>query len=222
MPSELTTKQQRDARRAEKVALLKRQQAAQKRKRIIGFSIGGVAILAVIALVVGVIVANSTPKADPSAISIKGLKTFSNLTAVHVADGTTVDYAKDYGMDPPAGGNHWGVWLNCGVYNQPQQNERAVHDLEHGAVWVTYDPDKLSDAQVTALVAKLPKTYITVSPYPGLPTAVVASAWGKQVQLTGVNDSRLGKFIDKFWRAADAPEPTSPCTGGIDGPGKVS
>jgi hypothetical protein len=220
MPSDLSVKKEREARRQAKVAVLKKQQATEKRNRRILIAVGITAAVAVLALVIGFVVVSSQPKAEPKAISIKGLKTFSNLTGNHVQP-TPVDYKTKYGMNPPAGGDHWNVWLNCGVYDQPQQNENAVHDLEHGAVWVTYDKSKVDADAVKKLVAKLPSTYITVSPYDGLPTPVVASAWGAQVQLTGISDPRLKQFIDKYWRSSTAPEPTSPCTGGVDGPGKV-
>jgi hypothetical protein len=222
MPSELSVKQQREARRAEKVAALKKQQAAQKRNRLITL-IGTVAASAgVLALVIGFVVTSSVPKVDPASIDIAGLTTFDKLTATHVADATPVDYEADYGMNPPAGGNHWGAWLNCGIYTEPQQNENAVHALEHGAVWVTYNPDELTADEITALQNSLPETYIVMSPYPGLQAPVVASAWGNQIELDGVDDPRLADFVTKFWRSADVPEPTAMCTGAIDGPGKIA
>lgn len=219
MPENLTTKQQREARRAEKVAAMKKQMATQKRNRRIGIIASIVGGVAVLSLVIGFVIVGSTPKANPDDITIEGLKTFPGLTAVHVT--TAVDYKADYGMDPPAGGNHNAVWLNCGVYDQPQQNENATHSLEHGAVWVTYDPS-LSEADVTALRDAMPSTYAILSPYPNLPAPVVASAWGAQVQLDGVDDPRLAQFIQKYWKSASAPEPGAACTGALDGPGRVS
>ena len=35
---------------------------------------------------------------------------------------------------------HDPVWLDCGAYDAPVRDENAVHDLEHGSVWITYDP----------------------------------------------------------------------------------
>ena len=90
------------------------------------------------------------------------------------------------------------------------------------SVWVTYDPDALSEAEVQTLRDALPSTYAVLSPYPELPAPVVISAWNAQVQLDGVDDPRLKQFISKFWKSASAPEPGAPCTGALDGPGRVS
>jgi len=57
-----------------------------------------------------------------------------------------------YSVSPPVGGDHNAVWMNCGIYSQPVPTERAVHNLEHGAVWITYQPS-LPPSQVSALRA---------------------------------------------------------------------
>ncbi len=219
-PAKPTVKQQRDARRAEKVAAMQKQMATQKRNQRIGLIGGIVGGVLVLALIVTFVIVSATPKVDPSSIKIDGIKTFGTLSATHV-DGT-VDYEADYGMNPPAGGNHNAVWLNCGVYDQPQENEHAVHALEHGAVWITYDPDALTADQLASLRNKTPSTYAILSPYPGLPAPVVISAWSAQVQLDGVDDPRLDEFIKKYRLSQDAPEPGAACTGALDGPGKLS
>ena len=225
-----STKQQREERRAAKVAVLKQQQQREKRNRLIGIIAGSVVGAAALALVIIFIVSSSIPKPDPDTIAIKGVKTWELQAGNHVdaaegvdpANPPTVDYEADYGMNPPAGGNHWAGWLNCGIYTEPQQNERAVHALEHGAIWVTYDPEALSDAEITTLQNEVPSTYMVVSPYPGLPAPVVASAWGAQVQLDGVDDPRLDDFITKYKESPDGPEYGAACTGAIDGPGKIA
>ena len=219
-PSKPTVKQQRELNRAAKVEAMKRQQATQKRNQRIGLIASVVGGVAVLAIIVGFVVVGSTPRQNPNDIEIEGLQTFGKPTDVHVAG--TVDYQGKYDMNPPAGGDHNAAWLNCGVYDQPQQNENAVHSLEHGAVWVTYDPDALSEEEVQTLRDALPSTYAVLSPYPELPAPVVISAWNAQVQLDGVDDPRLKQFISKFWKSASAPEPGAPCTGALDGPGRVS
>lgn len=214
--SDLTIKQQREKRRAEKVAALKAKQAKEKRNRMLG--IGGAAIggVAVIAIVVGVVVSSATPPVDPTTIEIEGLQTFDTVEAQHVQT------AVDYEMTPPAGGPHNPSWLNCGIYEEEVPNEYAVHSLEHGAVWVTYDPEQVQGADLDALRDAMPRSYIILSPFPGLESPVVASAWGVQVALDGVDDPRLREFIIKYRQSPDAPEPGALCSQALDGPGKIS
>lgn len=215
-----TVKQQREARRAEKVAQLKKKQAAEKRKQRIGIGIAAGAAVVAVGLVVTFVVTNATPPVDRDTIDIADAQTFDGIAANHVQG--VVDYEAEYEMNPPAGGNHNQVWLNCGVYEEPQQNENAVHSLEHGAVWVTYDPEALSDDEVETLRDAVPSTYAIVSPYEGLPSAVAVSAWGAQVQVDSVDDERIEQFIQKYWKSPDVPEPGAACTGALDGPGKLS
>jgi hypothetical protein len=223
---DLTVKQQREARRAEKVAALKKQQARQKRNRILGISAASVLALGAVVLIIAFVVASAKPPIidpdrNPDAISVEGVQEFSGITSTHV-DGQVVDYNAKYGMNPPAGGEHWSQWLNCGVYDQPQQSENAVHVLEHGGIWTTYDPDEVSGDDLKKLRGSLPSTYSLLSPYPDLPAPVVMSGWGVQVQLDGVDDPRISQFLNKYWQAPTVPEPGALCTNGIDGPGKVS
>lgn len=122
----------------------------------------------------------------------------------------------DYTESPPVGGRHNPVWLNCGVYTEPVQKENAVHSLEHGAVWVTYEPD-LPEADVQKLVDAMPPTYGILSPYDGeMPGPVVASSWGRQIVLDGADDPRLEQFIREYTQSSDVPEPGAACTGGTD------
>ena len=46
---------------------------------------------------------------------------------------------------PPPGGVHAPTWQNCGIYREPIEARFAVHSLEHGAVWLTYDAELPED-----------------------------------------------------------------------------
>ncbi|GIL34278.1 DUF3105 domain-containing protein [Phycicoccus jejuensis] len=183
----------------------KTQRAKERRSRLL--VVGGVSLL-VLAIVatVGVTIWRDTS----SRPTLDAVKSYDDVSANHVT--TPVTYAQT----PPVGGDHNPVWLNCGVYPQPVPNELAVHSLEHGAVWVTYRSD-LPAAQVQTLVDRVPDTYMVVSPVDGLRAPVVASAWGKQLDLTGVDDARLDEFIREYRQGPQTPEPGAACTGGSDG-----
>ncbi len=135
-----------------------------------------------------------------------------------------------YSVTPPVGGDHNAVWMNCGIYDKPVPNERAVHNLEHGAVWITYQPS-LPQSEVSALRAFVLKQttvspagapasrYMDLTPYPGLSSPIVISSWGFQLKVTSPDDPRLQQFVDKF-RASPAytPEYGGECTGGLGTP----
>ena len=203
----LTVKEQREAQRIAKVEAFKRAQARRARNKRIGViaAVGGSVLAA--AAVAAVVISSIVPQGD-------GLRTFRNK-ADHVSGSV------EYPQNPPAGGPHNPVWLNCGVYEQPVPNENAVHSLEHGAIWITYDP-ALPPEQVQRLREALPASYALLSPYPGLPAPVVVSAWNAQRTLTGADDPRLPEFVQRFWRSPAAPEPGAPCVGGLDAPGRVA
>lgn len=120
-----------------------------------------------------------------------------------------------YEQIPPTGGVHRTAWQNCGFYSEFINNENGVHALEHGAVWITYDPGLPQD-QIDALAERANQDFILVSPYPGLDAPVVASVWGKQIKLEAADDPRLDAFIREYRKNPDnAPEPLGICYGGI-------
>jgi hypothetical protein len=165
---------------------------------------GGVGVL-LIATVAAFVIHASSGGGDPGT-KISGVKTYSGLGRGHVAG--TVNYKQN----PPVGGDHNPTPQTCGAYSQPIANENGVHSMEHGAVWITYQTD-LPDTDVAVLQQLAANPYVLVSPYPGLPSPVVASAWGKQLKLTSVTDSRLQAFLNAYRGGSQAPEPGSPCTG---------
>ncbi|PYE47933.1 DUF3105 domain-containing protein [Deinococcus yavapaiensis] len=171
---------------------------AQRKAQLRTWIITGVSVAAVVG---GVIAWNATTRVD-------GVTSFSYAGSVHQQG--TVQYAET----PPVGGPHHPAWFNCGVYRQPITKEQAVHSMEHGAVWITYRPD-LPQAQVKILERLVDGyTYTLLSPYPGLDTPVVISAWNRQLRVQDVNDPRLGQFLAKFEQGSQAPERGAPCIGG--------
>jgi len=134
-----------------------------------------------------------------------------------------------YAVTPPVGGPHNGIWMNAGVYTKPVPSERAVHNLEHGAVWITYRPSLPAD-QVAQLVDFFKKQsmidepsdqgrtnrFVDLSPWTddSLPSPIVISAWGHQLQVTSHTDPRLQQFVDTFRHSKTySPEYGSPVDG---------
>jgi hypothetical protein len=150
----------------------------------------------------------STSAAD----DLSAVKTFGKQTQNHV-EGTVA-----YPESPPIGGDHSAKWQNCGAYAEPIPNEQAVHSIEHGAVWVTYQPD-LPSGDVKLLQAlAVGQTHVLVSPYPGLSSPVVLTAWSTQLAVKDAKSPVIGAFIKKYQEGPQTPEPGAPCSGAIGTP----
>lgn len=177
---------------------------------------GLLALASFVVLKVAARAGDSGPPTVRSAVPA-GTKLFAEPNHDHVAGRVRYDHS------PPAGGAHSSMWLECGVYDHAVRNELAVHSLEQGTVWITYRPG-LPSAAVARLRAFVvasyrgPQRYLILSPYPGLPEPIVASAWGAQLGLERVGDPRLEQFVAHFAGTDQGGEPQGYCTGGAGTP----
>jgi hypothetical protein len=148
------------------------------------------------------------------ATNIEGVVT-QNFPAGQHQDGTI-----DYDQDPPMGGIHHPSWQNCGIYDSQIEVEKAVHSLEHGAVWITYQPDLATD-QVEALRTLVKgRRYTLLSPYMYVPlnAPIIAVAWGARLEVQDASDPRLAQFLQKYVNGPQTPEPGAACSGGVGRP----
>jgi hypothetical protein len=126
----------------------------------------------------------------------------------------------EYDQHPPNGGLHNPSWMNCGIYDSQVEIEKAVHSLEHGAVWIAYEPD-LASEQVTALETLVKgRRYTLLAPYMyvSMGAPIVAVAWGARLELQDANDPRLAQFLQKYVNGPQTPEPGAACSGGVGRP----
>ena len=135
--------------------------------------------------------------------AIEGVQTFE-VVAGHAEGALT------YPQTPPVGGLHNPVWQTCAFYDAPVPNEKAVHSLEHGAIWITYRADLApADIQTIATLARSRNLILASRWDEGLPAPVVVTAWGRQLRLDSASDPRLAAFIRLY--ANQGPEINAPC-----------
>ncbi|MGL4611752.1 MAG: DUF3105 domain-containing protein [Trueperaceae bacterium] len=125
-----------------------------------------------------------------------------------------------YDQDPPMGGVHHASWMNCGIYDTQVEIEKAVHSLEHGAVWIAYQPDLASDQVDVLKEAVSGRKYTLLAPYMYVPmdAPIIAVAWGARLELEDANDPRLAKFLQKYVNGPQVPEPGALCSNGVGTP----
>ncbi|MDH6109864.1 hypothetical protein P3T36_005335 [Kitasatospora sp. MAP12-15] len=198
-------------RRERIVQLRAEEQRRERRNKIIAFSVAAVVVIGAVGAGGYVIKSANDKKAAKVAAAkapIAGVQTYSNLTRNHVT--TPVSYPQT----PPVGGDHNPVWLNCmgTVYDKPVQNENAVHSLEHGAVWVTYNAKATAD-DITTLSDKVKATpYSLMSPYPTEKGTITLTAWGTQLVLDSAKDPRVEQFFTKYVQGPQTQEPGASCS----------
>ncbi len=103
-----------------------------------------------------------------------------------------------YQYSPPLGGTHDYAWAGCTgvVYPTGIRSENAVHSLEHGAVWITYNPEDLDTDQIAQLAERVEGVdYTLMSPYPGLDQPISVQSWGHQIMVSATDDPRIDQFI---------------------------
>jgi len=195
-----------------------------------GLIITAIAIVAFAGAVIGVVIAThkSTPSANAGGVhsvnaadpyrqpELPAAKQIQGLTYTPEGQHRHVPGVVKYDHTPPIGGNHSQYWADCTgtVYSQPIANENAVHMLEHGAIWITYNPKTLPANQLAKL-----KTYVAgidrmaLSPYPNLKTPISLQSWGYQLFVHNANDPRIAQFIGLLkYNKATTPEYGATCS----------
>lgn len=137
------------------------------------------------------------------------------VEAYDIEDNSHVEGAVDYDQSPPVGGPHNPVWVNCDFYSSEVPNENAVHALEHGVVWITYD-DVDDDTLETLADLADDNDRLLVSEYPDQDSPLVLTAWNRQMPVDDLDDARVEDFIDTYTGDDSvAPEPGASCEGGV-------
>ncbi|MFE4666835.1 DUF3105 domain-containing protein [Streptomyces sp. NPDC056716] len=211
------------ARKARIEEMRRAEQSRERRNRFLTIAVSAVVVAG---LVVGgvVLVRSQSDDSSSAAADSSGPGTFvvdadgvgkwdGELSQTHVTEDVT------YPMEPPVGGDHNQVWMNCNgdVYAEAVPNVNAVHSLEHGAVWVTYTSEAAQE-DVDALAEKVKSTpYTMMSPDEEQASPIMLSAWGHQRTVTGADDPALDAFLETFVQGEQTPEPGAACTGGLAG-----
>lgn len=147
---------------------------------------------------------------DPST-QIEGVVVETYQAGQHV----TPDVRVAYTQSPPFGGRHDNAWATCSgvVYPEPVRTENLVHSIEHGAVWITYDPDQVTGDDLALLAERVDNVpFMAMSPYPGLDQPISLQSWGHQLKLSDAGDVRIDQFVSALRRNPfTSPEPRGSC-----------
>ena len=90
-------------------------------------------------------------------------------------------------------------WADCTgtVYDVDIRHENAVHSMEHGATWITYDPARINDADLSTLEDMVEGTSgLLLSPFEGQASVISLQSWNHQLSVDSAGDERVQQYAD--------------------------
>ena len=172
-------------------AARERRQQALKRRQSRKLLYGAVAALAVAAAVAALVV-----------FSGRGPDVGTRVAAL--GGGHSPPYV--YNSRPPTSGNHLPATSQYGFLGGPLVAEAVVHNMEHGALVIWYQPgDPDLAGQVNGLVRELGNQCLVAGSYAGMESPLVATVWGRMLELEQLDREQLLAFI-RAYRGKSGPE----------------
>ena len=145
----------------------------------------GVLVVIIIPIVIYNVYINWTPSGPEvgTSIPIQG--------RLHVPIGTHVKYT----TNPPTSGPHYPIPEAWGIKTSPVMDEYAVHSLEHGSVWITYQPDNISSTDLDQLKLIANKyARIILSPRPANDSYISLVSWGRTQKFNKMDSNLINLF----------------------------
>jgi len=125
-------------------------------------------------------------------------QTFENQGQVHITEGSTNHPA--YNSNPPTSGWHWPSPAAWGIYPGGQPDERLVHNLEHGGIWISYQPGKVDQNTINQLNDYANRyAKIIVEPRDKDSAPIVLAAWTHLENLNSYDETKILEFIRAYY-----------------------
>jgi hypothetical protein len=220
-------REQKEALRREREEREAQAKAAQQRKRMVGYGLGGMLAIVVAAVLIVVLAGggdsggsagpDGSSSMYPDGGSVPEQQEFDLQAAADaagcelqseegsgVADHTTSLGEKvDYDSNPPTDGRHYEIPAEDGAYGEAPPDEALVHSLEHGRVIVWFKPN-LPEATRGELKALFDEDdyQMYLVPRTNMPYRLAATAWNGDPEPNGTGRSLLCDDVnDATWDA---------------------
>ena len=119
---------------------------------------------------------------------------------------TEIEVAGVFVQVPPTSGNHSPSPSRHGHSGGILIPEQVVHNMEHGAVVIWYQPgDDVLETEVAQLARSLGNDCLVAGTYAAMDFDVAATVWGRVLPLTAFEAAPLVEFVDAY-RGETGPE----------------
>lgn len=105
-----------------------------------------------------------------------------------------------HNSNPPTSGCHDAQPAAWGIYDDAVKDEKAVHNLEHGGIWIAYNPDKISAEELEKLasVARDLRKKVLMAPRRDNPAKISLVAWTHLDELEEFDEGRIRAFYKAY------------------------
>lgn len=169
----------------------KRKRATQRGSRL-PWILGGVGVLALIAVPITINVVRSA--------NLPGEK-FPSQGNRHIAVGTNVP---EYNSDPPTSGPHTSDLASWGTYGPDEDvhEQRLIHNMEDGGVILWYepsdDPEETEDRISVLEQASRGYRHVVIAPRPDMPTPYTLTAWQRLQRFETGDVEAMRTFVEAY------------------------
>ncbi|MCR4324061.1 MAG: DUF3105 domain-containing protein [Candidatus Curtissbacteria bacterium] len=141
---------------------------------------------------------NTNDELKPAEVSkeVEGVQVFPIAGREHISEATK---SADYNSNPPTSGQHWSTPAKNGIYETELPDERVVHNLEHGNIWISYKKEISADVlnKLKEIVNKDDWKMI-MTPREVNDSKIVVAAWGRLLKMEEPDYVRIEEFIKTY------------------------
>lgn len=130
---ELSKKERKELRRKEKLEKREASTNNKVKKKYATWAMYG--LIAAIIIAGGYLLFTTTSLSEP--MGEDHSTAMPDEGAEHIQEGQEIAYESN----PPTSGPHWVTPLSDGIYDSERPDEAVIHSLEHGRIWISYDPN---------------------------------------------------------------------------------
>lgn len=191
---QLNKKERREKRREEQRESQKTQQKKNARQQLLKWLLIPLMIVLIGYGLFVLISQTATPRPGES-FAIQGRE--------HIPVGSS---HPEYNSNPPTSGSHYAQPTNWNVYQDELKDENVIHSLEHGGIWISYQPN--IDDETKAKIETIGKKYsgsVVVSPRSANDALIALASWGRLEKLETFDEARIIEFIKR--NKNKSPEP---------------
>ena len=154
----------------------------EKLRNVLKLSIGTLVVGAILAGVIFLIL-SARVETQGEKISLQGRE--------HIQVGAKHE---EYNSNPPTSGSHYAKEADWGIYESELPDEQAIHNLEHGGIWLSYK--NLNSVELNQLkqFAKEHPQSIILSPREKNDSKVAVASWTRLMKLDEVNVEKIELF----------------------------